>query len=61
MTLEGGYDVEGERDAIKEVLMEMADFSHARPDEVAATTDRQFLEVITQYVREAHRSFWKSL
>ncbi|MBN1103025.1 MAG: histone deacetylase [Deltaproteobacteria bacterium] len=61
MTLEGGYDVEGERDSVKAVLLEMAGLSATGVEDLAVTADERFMEVITRCVREVHHPHWKSL
>jgi acetoin utilization deacetylase AcuC-like enzyme len=61
MTLEGGYNVEGQRDSVREVLKEMAGLALTEIQGLAAGADRQFLDVILRCVREVHQSHWKNL
>lgn len=61
MTLEGGYNVQGESESVKEVLKEMAGLSVPETTDLALQADKRFMEVILQCVQEVHQSHWRNL
>ncbi|MFC1821963.1 histone deacetylase [Thermodesulfobacteriota bacterium] len=61
MTLEGGYNVEGQRDAVREVLKEMSGLSETPIQDFRDISDQQFLEQLTDRVRQEHHQYWKNL
>jgi acetoin utilization deacetylase AcuC-like enzyme len=61
MTLEGGYDVEGQAHCVKTVLRELAGLSETLPGDLPAGGDRMILEQIIQGVRKIHQRYWKNL
>ncbi|MBN2126077.1 MAG: histone deacetylase [Deltaproteobacteria bacterium] len=61
LTLEGGYNVEGERDSVKRVLKELAGLSGTDVRRLAAKADEVFLNEMIERVRKVHHRFWKDL
>ncbi len=61
LTLEGGYNIEGQRDSVKEVLEELAGLSQTSTMDIVAKADRQVLEYVTKGVTEVHDRYWKNL
>lgn len=61
MTLEGGYDLKGLRDSVREVLKEMAGIQHTDKLKIMETADRRKLAVTIWRVCRAHQPYWKSL
>ena len=61
ITLEGGYHVEGQRDAVREVLKEMSGLSETPIEAFRDITDQQFLKQLTDRVRQVHHPYWKNL
>ena len=61
ITLEGGYDLQGLRDSIREVLKELAGLSSASNSDFLAKADKQMLGYLTSRVKEVHQRFWKNL
>jgi len=61
ITLEGGYNVEGQRDAVREVLKEMSGLSETPIQNFRDISDQQFLKQLTDRVRQVHHQNWKSL
>jgi acetoin utilization deacetylase AcuC-like enzyme len=56
ITLEGGYSLEGLRDSVKEVLIELD--QGATPQLSAQESPRQVNSVIAQ-VKKVHQQFWQ--
>jgi len=61
LTLEGGYDVEGERDSVKEVLKELAGASQTNSEGFLSRADHGKLQYTIGQVKSYHREFWKNL
>jgi acetoin utilization deacetylase AcuC-like enzyme len=61
MALEGGYDLEGLRDSVREVLREMAGLRKSDVAGTMATAQREKIAEVIWRVRRRHRRFWKSL
>ncbi len=61
MALEGGYDLEGLRESVREVLKEMAGLRTTDLQAVAAAADRGKVAHLLWRVRRTHRAYWKSL
>ncbi|MDY6972021.1 MAG: histone deacetylase [Thermodesulfobacteriota bacterium] len=61
ITLEGGYDLEGLRDSIKAVLLELVDSTETRYDNMAGKADQDKLEHIVNQVHQVHGGVWKNL
>jgi acetoin utilization deacetylase AcuC-like enzyme len=63
ITLEGGYDVVGQKESVKAVLKELAQFSPLEKGDLLekeeASTSRT--ERIVLQLKEIQRRFWKSL
>ena len=60
-TLEGGYDLAGLRDSVKDVLKEMAGLTETRHEDIASKADPRALERAVNPVVEGHRRYWKNL
>jgi acetoin utilization deacetylase AcuC-like enzyme len=61
LTLEGGYNVDGLAESVKQVLIEMAGGSTTDVKRLADQADSEFMDVIVRSVREFHHQHWKSL
>jgi acetoin utilization deacetylase AcuC-like enzyme len=61
ITLEGGYDVQGQRDSVKEVLKELSGISKTNLSKILDEKDPRTLEPIIQGVTEAHGHQWKDV
>jgi acetoin utilization deacetylase AcuC-like enzyme len=61
LTLEGGYDIRGERDSVKEVLKELSGMSRTDVSELRATGDDAALNHALDRARQMHRRYWKNL
>ncbi len=61
ITLEGGYDIQGQCDSVKAVLKEMSGLSHADVANVVAQADPRAMEAATKKVIEIQSRYWKSL
>ncbi|MCJ7596759.1 MAG: histone deacetylase [Desulfobacterales bacterium] len=60
-TLEGGYDLNGQRDSVKQVLREMAGVMKTNPADLLGTADEKILDSVLDRVRAVHRHYWKNL
>ena len=61
LTLEGGYDIQGQCDSVKAVLKELSGLSHADIVNVVAQADPRAIEAATKKAIEVQRRYWKSL
>jgi acetoin utilization deacetylase AcuC-like enzyme len=61
LTLEGGYDIAGERDSVKEVLKELAGVSKTAVAELLAKGDEAAVNYVLERARQTHRRHWKDL
>lgn len=61
LTLEGGYDIIGQRDSVKEVLKELAGLARRNTTEFKALADQSMLGYVLGRVKKAHQRYWKSL
>jgi acetoin utilization deacetylase AcuC-like enzyme len=61
LTLEGGYDLQGERDSVKEVLKELAGLSKSNPAELAGTAMQEMVDSVVGRVKSVHGRHWKNL
>jgi len=61
MALEGGYNLAGLRDSVREVLKEMAGMQFTDPVEMLATADHRRMSYVLWRVRRVLRRYWKSL
>ena len=60
-TLEGGYHLEGLRDSVQAVLLEMSGATRSNPEELARQADANRLRTLVERVNQIHGQFWKSL
>ena len=61
ITLEGGYNVEGQRDSVKEVLKEMAGLSKTDTQDMSSRTDERFFDYVKKQIQEIHGGYWNSI
>jgi acetoin utilization deacetylase AcuC-like enzyme len=61
LTLEGGYDIQGQCDSVKAVLKELSEQTRADIAKVVAKADPRALDVATKKVLEIQSRYWKSL
>jgi acetoin utilization deacetylase AcuC-like enzyme len=61
MTLEGGYDLEGLRDSVREVLKEMAGLQVTDKGAAMATADRKKVDYTIWRIRRVHKRYWPCL
>jgi acetoin utilization deacetylase AcuC-like enzyme len=61
LTLEGGYDIQGQCDSVKAVLKELSGLSYADVASVVAQGDHRAVEAATKKVIEIQSRYWKSL
>ena len=61
MALEGGYDLKGLRDSVREVLREMAGLRTSDIAAMRAGADRRKIDDVLWRIRQVHRKYWKSL
>ena len=61
ITLEGGYNIYGQRDSVKEALKELAGLSTIAANDLLARADHQMLENIMENVNRVHHKRWKNL
>jgi acetoin utilization deacetylase AcuC-like enzyme len=61
LTLEGGYNPEGQAECIKRVLLEMAGLTNTSPRDPLDGGDLRILEKIIQEVKKFHQHHWKGL
>jgi acetoin utilization deacetylase AcuC-like enzyme len=61
LTLEGGYDVHGQRDSVEQVLKELAGLSKTNTGALLATAHQEMLNYLIERVRNTHRQHWKNL
>ena len=61
LTLEGGYDPEGQAECIKRVLLEMAGLTQTSPSDQLDGGDQRILNKIIKEVRKFHQPYWKNL
>jgi acetoin utilization deacetylase AcuC-like enzyme len=61
MTLEGGYDLDGLRDSVREVIKEMAGRRSTDTRTIMASANPKKIDYILWRVNRAHRKYWKCL
>jgi acetoin utilization deacetylase AcuC-like enzyme len=61
ITLEGGYDIQGQAVSVKAVLKELAGKSNTDTTAFLAAADQTAIDYVLQRVRQAHRPYWKNL
>jgi len=61
LTLEGGYNILGERDSVKEVLRELADLSVTSPSDMMAIANPELTRLLLERVKSVHSAYWKDL
>jgi acetoin utilization deacetylase AcuC-like enzyme len=61
ITLEGGYNINGQRDSVKAVLEELADIRKTSIPDLIAKANKSIVDFALRPVFNAHRDFWKGL
>jgi acetoin utilization deacetylase AcuC-like enzyme len=61
LTLEGGYNILGERDSVKEVLKEMAGLSVANPHDIMALANPEMIDYLLDRVKTVQSRYWEGL
>ena len=61
LTLEGGYNISGESDSVKEVLRELADLSVTDPRDIMALANQEMIGFLLERVKSVQSAYWKSL
>jgi acetoin utilization deacetylase AcuC-like enzyme len=61
LTLEGGYNISGERDSVKEVLRELADLSTTNPRDMMALANPEMIRYLLERVKSVQSKYWESL
>jgi len=61
ITLEGGYDLYGERDSVKEVLRELAGLAHTDPAGLGSSVMQEMVDNVVARVKSVHGQHWKNL
>ncbi|SPD74777.1 Histone deacetylase family protein [uncultured Desulfobacterium sp.] len=61
ITLEGGYDLNGLRSSVKEVLRQLAGLSETDHAAMAANADQTVLGNLIKRVSQVHSRYWKGL
>ena len=61
ITLEGGYNLQGLRDSVKEVLKELAGLSQANIKDLLAKADKEMVDYVVKPVIEVQHRYWKNL
>ncbi|MFZ7110718.1 MAG: histone deacetylase [Desulfatiglandales bacterium] len=61
IALEGGYDLEGLRDSVREVLKELSGMQYTDPVEILETADHKRMNTVLWRVRRVFKRYWKSL
>jgi acetoin utilization deacetylase AcuC-like enzyme len=61
LTLEGGYNISGERDSVKEVLRELADLSATNPRDMMALANPEMIRYLLERVKSVQSKYWESL
>jgi acetoin utilization deacetylase AcuC-like enzyme len=59
LTLEGGYNLEGLRDSVKEVLKELRGESTIGDREWSGEEDQRILVPVLEKVKSVHGRYWK--
>jgi len=61
MTLEGGYDLQGLTDSVRQVLRELAGLQKTDLEPIMAGVDLKKLRVLFWQIGRIHGRYWKSL
>jgi acetoin utilization deacetylase AcuC-like enzyme len=61
LTLEGGYDIYGERESVKEVLKELAELDNTDSSALAGSAMQEMVDSVVARVKSVHGPYWKSL
>lgn len=59
ITLEGGYNIRGQRDSVKKVLNTLSEMEQAGPESLPAGKGNRVVKTVIERVREVHRHYWK--
>ncbi len=61
LTLEGGYDLYGERDSVKEVLKELAGLNKSDPAALSGSAMQEMVDNVVARIKSVHGPYWKTL
>jgi len=61
LTLEGGYNIQGEKDSVKEVLKELAGLTVVNPRDIMAIANPEMTGLLLERVKTIQNKYWKSL
>lgn len=61
ITLEGGYNIEGQRDSVKEVLKELSGMIKSDIEEPISRANTEMVEYALKPVLKIHKEYWPSL
>jgi acetoin utilization deacetylase AcuC-like enzyme len=61
LTLEGGYDLAGQRESVKHVLNELAGVSKTDYRSLMAAAETEILDHLVERVKRTQRQYWKSM
>jgi acetoin utilization deacetylase AcuC-like enzyme len=61
ITLEGGYDIRGQRNSVKSVLEELKDITKTDINALISKANNTIVDFALKPVLEVHRDFWKGL
>jgi acetoin utilization deacetylase AcuC-like enzyme len=61
MTLEGGYNLQGLSDSVKEILKEMAGLTTTDKSSILDKADQNRVDRLMKHVAQVHCGFWKGL
>lgn len=61
ITLEGGYDIYGQRDSVKEILRELSGLSRTDVQAFLSRANKDMLDYVMAAVKEIHGGYWKGL
>jgi acetoin utilization deacetylase AcuC-like enzyme len=61
LTLEGGYNIQRQKEAVKNVLQELSGQNHSDAADLLRSADPPWLEAILRQVKAQQQLFWKNL
>ena len=61
ITLEGGYNLEGLRNSVREVLKELMEQKISPVEEFISRADRSMTDPVCEMVKRIHGGFWRSI
>jgi acetoin utilization deacetylase AcuC-like enzyme len=61
LTLEGGYNVAGQTESVKQVLKELAGFIRTDTNALITTAEKEILSYVVEKTKRTHQKYWRSL